>query len=70
MQFRSLGWEDHLEGEIATKLQCSCQNNLMDRGGWWTAVRGLSKFQTCRAIEHTHSYMLHMVKIKCLKEPR
>ena len=32
MQIRSLGWEDPLEKETATPLQCSCLGNPMDRG--------------------------------------
>ena len=32
MQIRSLGWEDPLEKETATPLQCSCLGNAMDRG--------------------------------------
>ena len=31
MRFRSLGWEDPLEEEMATLLQCSCLENPMDR---------------------------------------
>ena len=26
-------------------LQCSCLENLMDRGGWWAAVHGVTKSQ-------------------------
>ena len=27
-------------------LQCSCQENPMDRGTWWTTVHGVTKSQT------------------------
>ena len=35
---RSLGWEDLLEKE-GNPLQCSCQENPMDRGAWWATVQ-------------------------------
>ena len=31
---RSLGWEDPLEEDMATQLQYSCLQNLMERGAW------------------------------------
>ena len=27
-------------------LQCSCMENSMDRGSWWTTVYGITKSQT------------------------
>ena len=27
-------------------LQCSCLENLMDRGAWWATVHGFTKNQT------------------------
>ena len=37
---RSLG-----EGN-GNSLQCSCLENLMDRGAWWATVHGAKKSQT------------------------
>ena len=33
-------------GENGNPLQCSCLENLMDRGAWWATVHGLAKSQT------------------------
>ena len=33
-QVRSLGWEDPLEKEMATRLQYSCLGNPMENGSW------------------------------------
>ena len=46
MLFRSLGWEDPLEKEMANPLQYSCLENPMDRGVWWSIVHGITKSQT------------------------
>jgi len=46
MQIGPLGWEDSLEEEMATPLQCSCLENSMDRGAWWATVYGVAKSQT------------------------
>ena len=35
-----------LGGGHGTPLQCSCWENLMDRGAWWAAVHGIAKSQT------------------------
>ena len=44
---QSLGWEDPLEKGMATHpLQCSCLENLMDRGAQWATVQGVAKNQT------------------------
>ena len=37
------GSEAPLEKEMATHLQYSCLENLMDRGAWWATVRGVTK---------------------------
>ena len=37
---RSLG------GGHGNPLQCSCLDNLMDRGAWWATVHQLTKSQT------------------------
>ena len=45
-QVQSLGWEDPLEKEMATPLQCSCLENPMDRGAWRATVCGVTKSRT------------------------
>ena len=45
MRAQSLRWEDSLEDHV-NSLQYSCLENLMDRGGWWVIVHGVSKSQT------------------------
>ena len=42
-QFRSLGWEDHLENETATHPGILAWRILMDRGAWRAAVLGVAK---------------------------
>ena len=42
---QSLGQEDPLEKEMATRFSILVQN-LMDRGAWWTIVHGVTKSQT------------------------
>ena len=37
------GWERSLGGGNDNPLQCSCLENPMDRGGWWTTVHGVAK---------------------------
>ena len=44
-QVRSLGWEDPLEKEMATRSSIFAWKNLMDRGAWWAAVHGIAKSQ-------------------------
>ena len=39
----SLGWEDPLEEEMATQLQYSCLENLMDREAWQVRVHGVTQ---------------------------
>ena len=38
-QIQFLGWEDHLEKEMATQIPYSCLENTMDRGAWQAAVQ-------------------------------
>ena len=42
-QDRSLGQEDPLEKEMATKLQYSCLENPIDGEAWWATVHGLKR---------------------------
>ena len=43
-QVQSLGWEDHLEKEMATHpLQYSCLENPMDRRAWQATVHGITR---------------------------
>ena len=37
------GWEDPLEGEMATYSKHSCLQNLIDRGAWLATVHGVTK---------------------------
>ena len=39
-------WADPLEKGMATHSFCSCLENSMDRGAWWTTVHGVTKSQT------------------------
>ena len=34
------------KGGNGNRPQYSCQENLMDRGGWWALVHGIAKSQT------------------------
>ena len=45
IQIQSLGWEDSLEEEMATR-QYSCMENSMDRVAWQATVYGVTKSQT------------------------
>ena len=47
---QSLGQEDPLEKEMATKY--SCLENPIDRGTWWAVVHKVTKTQT-RLSMHT-----------------
>ena len=42
---QSLGQEDPLEEGMAP-LQCSCLEDPMDRGAWWSTVHGVTKSRT------------------------
>ena len=46
MQVQSLGQEDPLKEGMATPLQYSCLENLMDKEAWRGIVRGATKSQT------------------------
>ena len=39
----SLGQEDPLEEEMATRSSISCLKNFMDRGARWAAVHGVAE---------------------------
>ena len=44
-------------------LQCSCLENPMDRGAWWTAVRGIAKqLDMTEATEH-HFFLLLLCQL-------
>ena len=43
---QTLGWEDPLEKERATRTSILAWRIPMDRGAWWAAVHGVSKSQT------------------------
>ena len=43
---RSLGWEDPLEGGMATHSSILAWRIPMDRGAWWARVHGVSKSRT------------------------
>ena len=40
------GWGRYPEGWHVNLLQCSCIENLMDRGAWWPTVHRLAKNRT------------------------
>ena len=42
----SLGWGRSPGDRNGNPLQCSCLENLMDRGAWWAAVHGVTKSRT------------------------
>ena len=46
MLVQSLGQEDPLEAGMATHSSILFLGNLMDRGGWWVTVHGVSKHWT------------------------
>ena len=43
MPVRSLDGKDPLEEEMAIHSSISYLENPMDRGAWWTTVRGIAK---------------------------
>ena len=43
---QSLGWEDPLEKEMATRSCRSCLENFMDGGAWKATVQRVAKSQT------------------------
>ena len=40
---QSLGWEDHLETEMATHSIILARKNPMDRGAWWATIHRVTK---------------------------
>ena len=46
MWVQSLGWEEHLEEEMATHSSILAWENPMDRGAWEATVLGGRKSQT------------------------
>ena len=45
MWVRSLSWEDAPGEGYGKPLQCSCLENLMDRGAWRTTIHRVTKSQ-------------------------
>ena len=43
MQVQSLGWENPLEKEMATRSSLINLENPMDRGAWWATVHGIAE---------------------------
>ena len=46
-QVQSLGWDDPLEGRMATHSIILAWRIPMDRGGLWATVHKITKSQTC-----------------------
>ena len=44
-------------------LQCSFLENSMDRGAWWTTVRGVAKSRTLLST-HTRTYTLRRILVR------
>ena len=45
-QVQSLGWEDLLEKEMATRSSIPAWRTPMDRGAWQVTVHGVAKSRT------------------------
>ena len=45
-------------GRQDNPFQCSCLENRMDRGAWWTTAHGFEKNQTLLSKFNTHSHSL------------
>ena len=59
MQFESLGQEDPLEKEMATRSSIlACQIPWTERGAWRATVHGVTKSQTQLSM-----YTLHYIKM-------
>ena len=52
---RSLGWEDTLEKEMATRSSILAWRIPMDGGAWWATVHGVPKSWTRLRDEAQHS---------------
>ena len=48
-------WGRSPGGGNGNPLQYSCLENSMDKGAWWTIVRGVTKSQTQLSV-HTHTH--------------
>ena len=53
-QVQSLGWEDPLGKEMATRSNILAWKNPMDRGAWATRVHGTAKSQMTEHHHHTN----------------
>ena len=42
-------------GGYGNSPQCSCLENLMDRGSWWATVRGIEKSDMTEQLTHTNT---------------
>ena len=55
-------------------LQCSCQENPVDRGAWWAAVYGVAKSQTRLKQLSMHARIVegngNLLQYSCLENPR
>ena len=68
MWFRSLGWEDPLEGGNGNPLQYSCLENSTDRGAWWATVHGveesdMTEWACVCACAHAHTHTVQFNKL-------
>ena len=59
--FGTLHWEDPLEKEMATQLQCSCLENPMDGRAWWAAVHGVAQSQI-QLSDFTFTFHFHALE--------
>ena len=41
-------------------LQCSCLENPMDRGAWWTKLHGVAKSDTTEELTRMHMMLIMM----------